>query len=238
MSKTTDLFSRKQIKNYAIVDYDKFAKQTEVRMLALSAAAVTIWLQEAKSTFSASTAAKYADAIYWDAGNPNNIRLGVLPNTLGDILEHGQNPYDLRTAFLKKSKVSKKGTPYRIIPLGGTETTRKEATPFMASVASIRSVIQKKSPNVAEFIIRSQMSRFNRTNVAARSASNSGRFIPKENAQFRTITGFSSADSPKLTWQHPGIRAALLGNKVSAWMDLNRESFTADLFQGDPEISK
>lgn len=241
MATQTDLFNKLQIKNYAIVDYDRFKKQTDVRMLALAAAAVTIWLQEAKSTFSASTAKRYVDALYWDPSNPTNIRLGILPSTFGDILEHGQNEHDLRSIFLKSAKVSKKGLPYRVIPMrskDSMETASKEATPFLVSVGSIRATIAKRSPKMATFIIKSEMSRFNRANVASNNTSERGKFLPSGDTQFRTITGFRDINNPGNTWKHPGIRAALLGNKVSEWMNLNRESFTADMFQGDSGISE
>lgn len=241
MGKTTELFNKRQIKDYAIVDYKKFKKQTDVRMLALAAAAITIWIQEAKSTFSASTSKRYLEALYWDPSNPTNIRLGIIPNTLGDILEHGQNEHDLRSIFLQKAKVSKEGLPYRVIPMrpqGSIESTSKEATPFLVSVGSIRSTLAKRSPQMATFIIKSEMSRFNRANVASNSTTEKGRFLSSGDTQFRTITGFKDINNPGTTWKHPGIRAALLGNKVSEWMNLNRASFTSDMFQGDAGISE
>jgi len=238
---TTQLFTKKQVKDYAIVDYSRFKKQTEVRMLALAAAAISKWVEHAQATFSASTANRYIRALYWDPSNPDHIRLGLQPGTLGDILEHGQNEHDLRSIFMLNAKVSKEGLPYRVIPMrdkNRVETSEKSATPFLASVDSMRSVVQKREPQIAEYIIRSEMSQFDRASVSVRSTKARGNFLPSGNTQFRTITGFRDLSKPADTWKHPGIRAALIGNQISSWMDLNRESFTSDMFYGDPGITE
>ena len=236
-TKITRLFDRNQAKKYAIIDYDKFKKQTDIRLLALAAAAMVVWMDHAKSTFSASTAARYLESLYWEASNPKRITMGVMEGTLGGLLEYGQDPRDLRSIFLKTAKLNKKGQPYRKIPMDSDRSAEypTPSAPFLASVESVKAAVAKKDPKVAEYIIRMQMSRFDKAAVKTTSYRSYGRFIPSRKQEFRTIS-LNTIDKPGDTWKHPGIRAALIGNQVSSWMDLNRESFTADMFQGEPGI--
>ena len=100
-TKITQLFNRNQIKEYEIIDYDAFKRQADVRMLALAAAAMVVWMDHAKSTFSASTAARYLEILYWEANSSKRITMGVVEGTLAALLEYGQDPRDLRSVFLK-----------------------------------------------------------------------------------------------------------------------------------------
>jgi len=241
-TKTTDLFTRRQVKDYAVVDYKKFKAQTDVRMLALAAAALVKWVDHAKATFSASTSARYLEALYWEPDNPERIVLGIKPGTFGALLEYGLGERDLRSVFLKKAKISKDGHLYRRIPVG--KTPRLASTqPFIASVDGIRSAVSKMEPQVAKFVIQGQMSRFGKANVTAHNTQQRGAFLPTGEQQFRVISSNKDVKrrerlgKPSDSWKHPGIRAALIGNQVSSWMDLNRESFTQDMFQGDAGIT-
>jgi hypothetical protein len=237
-TRITRIFDRNQVKDYAIIDYDKFKKQTEVRMLALAAAAMVVWMDHAKSTFSASTSARYLESLYWEASSTNRITMGVVEGTLASLLEYGQDPRDLRSIFLKSGvKLDKKGRPYRKIPMDSDRAAEypTPSAPFLASVESVRAAVLKRDPQVAEYIIRSQMARFDRANVKTTTYRSHGRFIPNRNQKFRTISR-QTIDKPGDTWKHPGIRAALIGNQVSSWMDLNRSTFTSDMFQGEPGI--
>jgi hypothetical protein len=239
----THLFTRKQIKDYAIVDYRKFKAQTEVRMLALAAAAMVKWVDHAKATFSASTSARYIEALYWEPDNPESIAYGIKPGTFAALLEYGWGPRDLRSVFLKQGvRTSKEGHTYRRIPVGKTSKPAK-TKPFLASVDGIRAMVNKMAPGVAKFAIEGQMSQFNKSNVSVRSTQQRGLFLPTGKQEYRTISSNKNMEhreklgKPSDSWKHPGIRKALLENQVAEWVALNRESFTGDMFQGDPGIS-
>jgi hypothetical protein len=254
---TTKLFDRDKSKSYVITQYDLFREQTEATLLGLAAAGMLVWMDHAKSTFSASTGARYLESLYWEAENPYEIKMGVLPNTLADLLEHGQDPHDLNPFFLRNAKASGgrkrgkgKGTPpeprrapgpkassRRVIPmtprkgLGRLEYSGEErySAPFLLSMEGIKHTLKTQPPRMAKFQIKGPMSSFNKAAAKSHTYKERASFIRNENTQFRTIT-------PETAWQHPGIRAALLGNQVSSWMEANRESFVGNMFGGEAGI--
>jgi hypothetical protein len=52
----------------------------------------------------------------------------------------------------------------------------------------------------------------------------------KQKINYKTTQAMARTITPASTWRHPGIRARLLGNAVSEFIRMNRESFTEDLF--------
>ena len=255
---TTRLFDREQSKSYVITQYDLFREQTEAALIGLAAAGMLVWMDHAKSSFSASTGARYLESLYWEAESPYEIKMGVIPNTLADLLEHGQDPHDLNPFFLRNAKPSSgrkrgkgkgkkssaerrppgpKASRRRVIPmtprdgLGRLEYAGEEAfsAPFLLSVEGIKHTLRTQPPRMAKFQIKGPMSIFNKASAKSHTYKERASFIRNENTQFRTIT-------PETTWKHPGIRAALLGNQVSSWMEANRESFVGNMFGGDAGV--
>ena len=240
---TIKQFSRDEIRNYVITDFDKFKAQAEVRLLALGASALLYWMDLVKGRFSVSASARYLESLYWDVGNPSRIVLGIRPDTFASMLEGGQQPFPLNPGFLKKAEVTKgrmskkgktlrpAGKRYRVIPMSSEEDT-KYVSPTkapQASIAGISETVEKKSPQVASFIIKSQLSGFDRVSAGSSGMRPKGFFIRNAHPQFRVIT-------PEKTWMHPGIKAALLSNQVSEWAKQQREKFVGDILGGNSGI--
>ena len=240
----TELFSREERKNYVVINKD-FYTEARVRSLALAAAAMLQWVDHARAKFSHSTAERYIESLYWDPSDPDNIIMGVFPNTLADLLERGQDPRDLNSIFLRKPKMTKTGELYRVIPIDDTSNDGSNSRsmryisvgmPLTVSVMDILYLVNNRSPGIAGRSIMAKMSKFNKMSDKARSYKPVGKFIINKSTQkFRTIFPAASAnsfvvDKPHKIWKHPGIRAALLSNQVTEWMSLNRERFVSPLF--------
>ena len=239
--RVTRALTRKERRNYVVID-PIFNTEARVRTLALAAAAMIQWTDHAKATFSVSTAERYLESLYWEAHNPDRIVMGVFPNTLASLLEHGQDPKDLNSIFLRKAKLSKKGHAYKHIPIDD-ERNIQYLTSGMAlsvSAADISYYVNHMSPKIAAHAIVAKMSKFDKSNISSKSFKPSGKFlVNSKTTKFKTITSAGSPNKdninkPHETWKHPGIRAALLGNQVSSWMELNRESYMSPLFGKEP----
>ena len=242
---TTRVYTRNQIKNHVIIDRN-FYKEARVRQIALAAAGMLKWVDHAKATFSVSTADRYLESLYWNPANPDRIEMGVLPDTLASLLEYGQDPRDLNSIFLRKAKLSKEGKAYKIIPIDDSSGDRSQTRamqyvatgmPLSVSEADILYYVNYlENSKVAELAIKAKMSKFDRSRAAAHSFKPAGKFIVNKKSQkFRTITSPSSANTGNVTkpsdiWKHPGIRAALIGNQVSSWLELNRSRYIDPLF--------
>ena len=232
----TKQFSKDEIRNYAITDFEKFKAQADARLIALGGAALLHWIDLVKARFSTSTSARYLESLYWDVGNPSRIVLGIVPGTLADLLEYGQHEHPLNAIFLRGGKITKGskkkagGVPYRRIPMPDKNTVYLGTSKIPdISQEEIQNLIEKRTPRAASFIIKSKLSQFTRAGVTSHSYREHGKFVRSENTKFRTIT-------PEKTWQHPGIKAALLGNQVSSWIGLQREGFVAPILGGDAGI--
>jgi hypothetical protein len=241
-------FSRKEIRNYVVVDKQSFSEEAESRLLAMGAAALLYWIDLAKGKFSANTSARYIESLYLDTGNPRRMVLGVLPDTLASLLEGGQAEHNLNPFFLEKFKITKgrfnkdgslasngrgglrePGKKYRVIPVGKTGTYESTRTPPNLNQDGIGKILEQHTPRTARFMIASRVNKFNRTNAATHTYTPSGFFTQSADPQFRTIT-------PDKIWKHPGIRAALLANQVGVWAQSQRDRFAAPLLGGDTGI--
>ena len=234
-------FTPEERKLYVVID-PAFNAEAKSRTLALAAAAMLQWVDHAKATFSVSTAERYLESLYWDPSNPERIVMGVVPDTLSSLLEFGQNPRDLNSIFLRKAKLSKKGTPYKIIPINDQKNIPYATVglPLAVSQQDISYFINTMSPEIASHVILSKMGRFSRSNVKTTTYKPAGKFmIDKKSQKFRTVVSPSSPNTNKLStpadmWKHPGIRAALIGDKVSGWMEENRSRFMSPIFKREP----
>ena len=237
----TRAITRNERRDYVVID-PAFNDEAKVRTLALAAAAMIQWTDHAKAKFSMSTAERYLESLYWEPHNPDRIVMGVMPNTLADLLEHGQDPRDLNSIFLRKAKLSKEGHAYKRIPIDDERNIQYAAAgmPLTVSAADISYFVNHMTPKIAAHAILAKMSKFNKSNVPSKSFKPAGKFlINSKTTKFRTVTTAGSANKDKVTkphetWKHPGIRAALIGNQVSSWMDLNRESYMSPLFGKEP----
>mgnify|MGYP003143851322 CR=1 FL=1 len=240
-TRITHAFTQEERKRYVKLS-PEFDREAEVRQLALAAAAMIQWVDHAKATFSASTATRYLESLYWDPSNPNRIEMGVLPNTLADLLEYGQDPKDLNSIFLRKAKLNKKThQPYRVIPIDDNRQAQYEGVGESVEVSQeeIRYYLQNMSTKIAKIAITSKMSRFSRVRAAAHSFKPAGKFIKsKGSVKFRTVTSPNTdvVNKPADIWKHPGIRAALIGNQISSWMEVNRASYISPIFNKEPGL--
>ena len=241
-------FTRKQQKNYVIIG-SEFDPEAKMRELALAAAAMLQWIDRAKATFSASTSARYLESLYWDPANPTSIVMGVLPDTLASVLEFGQDPRDLNSIFLrKKFKMGKKGK-YRVIPIDDSSDKSQirymqytiSGIPLSLNEADILYYVNNiDNPDIAALAIKAKMSKFNKARAGAHSFRPAGKFISsKKSIKFRTITysdspNTNTRNTPSDIWKHPGIRAALIGQQVSSWMEQNRSRYIDPIFNREP----
>ena len=242
-------FNRKEVRNYVVVDRRSFSAEAEARLLAHGAAALLYWIDLAKGKFSANTSARYLESLFLDTGNPRRMVLGVLPDTLTALLEGGQSEHNLNPFFLEKFKITKgrfkkdgsiasngrgglrePGKQYRVIPVNNPGTYESPRTPPDINQESIDKILSKQKPRTARFMISSRVNKFNRTNAATHTYTPAGFFTQSADPQFRTIT-------PEKTWQHPGIRAALLANQVGVWAESQRTRFVAPMLGGDTGIT-
>jgi hypothetical protein len=218
----TEQFSRKEARNYVVLDRRQFAKECEARLLALGASALLEWISLVKGRFSTNTAARYLESLYFDTGNPRRLTLGVLPDTLASSLEGGQSPHELNAIFLK-------GATKRTIPMGDTGTYESNKRAPDLTKEGISKILDTHSPTTAKFLIASKVNSFSRTNAGTHTYTPGGFFIRDGHPDFAVIT-------PSKTWKHPGIKAALLANQVSTWIQSERARFAAPILQGDPGI--
>ena len=248
-------FSRKEIRNYVVVDKQSFTEDAEVRLLAMGASALLHWIDLAKGVvsanfkgFSANTAARYIESLYLDTGNPRRMVLGILPGTLAALLEGGQAEHNLNPFFLEKFKVTKgkfnkngslasdgrgglrePGKQYRVIPVSKPGTYESTKTPPDLNQDSIVQILDQQKPRTAKFMLASRVGKFNRTNAATHTYTPSGFFTQTADPQFATIT-------PEKTWKHPGIRAALLANQVGVWAESQRSKFMSPILNEEAGI--
>jgi len=241
----TQAFTREERKNYVKIG-PEFDAEARVRQLAFAASAMLQWIDHAKAKFSVSTAERYLESLYWDPTNPDRIVMGVFPNTLADLLEEGQDPRDLNSIFLRKAKLTKDGRPYKVIPIDdtgdGTRAMQYVASgmPLSVSSADISYYMNNMTPKIAALSIKGKMGKFDKSRIRTHSFKPAGKFlVNKKSQKFRTVTSASSPNTDKINkpadiWKHPGIRAALIGDKVSAWMTGNRANFIAPIFNKEP----
>ena len=241
-------FSRKETRNYVVVDKQSFQDEAEARLLALGAAALLHWIDLAKGKFSANTSQRYVESLFLDTGNPRRMVLGVLPDTLAAILEGGQAEHNLNPFYLEKFKVTKgrykkdgspasdgrggfrtSGKKYRVIPVQKPGVYESTKTPPDLTQDGIVSILDKQKPRTAKFMIASRVNKFSRTNAATHTYTPSGFFTQTADPTFRTIT-------PGNAWKHPGIAAALLANQVGVWAESKRTQFMAPMLGGDTGI--
>mgnify|MGYP003146450994 CR=1 FL=1 len=241
-------FSRKETRNYVVVDRQKFEEEAESRLMALGAAALLHWIDLIKAQFSSNTAARYIESIYLDTGNPRQLSLGIVPSTLASILEGGQpehvlNPFFLKSPSITKGRYKRDGSPasdgrgglsekgkrYKRIPVKRTGTYISSKKEPNLSIAAIDQILERQSPRTAKFMIGSAVANFSRTNVATHTYTPSGFFIQDAHPEFRTIT-------PEKTWTHPGIAPALLLNQVATWTEGQRAQYAAPILGGDAGI--
>ena len=234
MSETkVNFFTDDQVRKYAVVNTKDFREKAEALAVGLSAAALTYWADLARSTFSPSTAQRYVESLYWNPSNAQSIKISVMPDTLADLLEGGQDQRDLTEIFLKTSKLSPKGKRYRIIPIDFQKRdvyfgVQRETLGL--DVEEVIDMIGDRGFVKGKASILARMSRFEKSGTPAKGfgrankLSSAEKAVGKQNIKFRTLT-------PASTWQHPGIRAALLANQVAEWMRMNKSRFLSELFK-------
>ena len=159
-------------------------------------------------------------------------------------MEYGQDPRDLNSIFLRKAKLSKKGTAYKVIPIDDDRTMQyiSVGMPLSVSATDISYYINYMSPSMAGLAIKAKMSSFDRSRIKTHSFKPAGKFIiNKKSQKFRTVTSPSSPNKGNITkpadiWKHPGIRAALIGHQVSSWMEQNRSKYISPIFDKEPGL--
>lgn len=237
MSDLIQLIPPDKLREYTVFDKPYFEMQVKARSMALIAAAMDYWVTLVKSEFSNSTQERYLESAYWSE-HGDRVELGVMPDTLADLLEFGQDSWDMTRALLR-------GKAKAVIPLdvfkgqkrgerGTTHdgerpadvTTTSHRTAFNASVASLKGVVDDMPPDEAYTEIRSGV-----MGMFSRSSANTTMRPKNVDKVYYKGTGAAAATlTPASTWRHPGIRARLLGNAVTEFIKLNRDSFIEDLF--------
>jgi len=237
MADLTRLIPEDKLREYTVLDKQYFKMQVKARSMALIAAALDYWVDLVKSEFSNSTQGRYLESAFWQESG-DLVQLGIMPNTLADLLEFGQDSWDMTRSLLRGKAVVK-------IPLdvfagekkGSRGTTRDGERPadistethkaaFTVSLSSLKDTINSMPPDEAYTKIKSKpLGMFDRS-----SANTTMRPKNKQKVAYKGTGAIVRTLTPASTWKHPGIRARLLGNSVSEFIKMNSESFTADLF--------
>lgn len=236
MAHRVEFLTKELTSKYVILDKKKFEEKAQALALGLSAMALQYWVDTVKARYSTATAAKYVDSIYWDPSNVSSIKISVVQNTLASLLEGGrEGPIDLRKSFLKKAKIGKTGTRYRRVPIIPSEEDRyigKQVTAFDVSTESIMSSVDNNGGLRTSAVIKSKLNPFEIANVPAKSFQDtSASAASMVGANFRTVSDNTEIRSPKDTWMHPGIQAALIAGQTADYMRTNRDIFLQKLFE-------
>ena len=240
MSELIQLIPTDKLKEYTVFDKPYFEMQVKARSMALIAAALDYWVDQVKSEFSNSTQERYLESAFW-AERGDNVELGVMPDTLADLLEFGQDSWDMTRALLKgkakavvpmdvfkQGKEGERGSP-REGERPADMAVTSHRTAFTASISALKSVIDTMPPDEAYTEIQSGvLGMFSRT-----SANTTMRPKNKQKVYYKGTNAVAKTITPASTWRHPGIRARLLGNAVTEFIRLNRDSFIEDLFSDD-----